>query len=526
LLLDGAWAPFDGWQLVCVEGRHRERFLHSQLTSDVRGLDVGSSQTTALLDRSARLQGFGFLLKRAERIELLMPSTAARAVCERLDASVIADEVTVRRVEVPRLVLVLGPEALRLHSRLPDDQVFPLAGWGSRGFVTWWSGDIGLPQLDQTELEARRVLWGLPRWGGEAAAGQPVHETSLVELAVSFTKGCYLGQETVAKVASGRGAAKAPMVLELEDRMDDADRIVGRTLTVGGEAAGEVLAGALWEGRTYLQLALRRRFRVRGLEMEGRLEDGMPVTGRVRPLPVLETPPPGEWARRLQMAAVAAFSEDREGEAIELLERALAVWPGHADSYESLGVILGRHERYEEAVALMQRLLEVDPESVMAHTNLSLYYNRLGRIEDAEREAGLAARAAMRREQSEREREEATRRADAEAAADRARRAEMFRQVLEIDPGDALGNFGLGELLLEEERWADAREHLQRALEADPRYSAALLALGRAHEGAGDAQSAVETYRRGIEVATGRGDLAIANSMQERLAILTAPADG
>ena len=87
-------------------------------------------------------------------------------------------------------------------------------------------------------------------------------------------------------------------------------------------------------------------------------QDGVPVTGRVRPLPVLETPPPGEWARRLQMAAVAAFSEDREGEAIELLERALAVWPGHADSYESLGVILGRHERYEEAVALMQRLLD------------------------------------------------------------------------------------------------------------------------------------------------------------------------
>ena len=79
LLLDGAWAPFDGWQLVCVEGRHRERFLHSQLTSDVRGLDVGSSQPTALLDRSARLQGFGLLLKRADLIELLMPSTAARA---------------------------------------------------------------------------------------------------------------------------------------------------------------------------------------------------------------------------------------------------------------------------------------------------------------------------------------------------------------------------------------------------------------------------------------------------------------
>jgi tetratricopeptide (TPR) repeat protein len=98
----------------------------------------------------------------------------------------------------------------------------------------------------------------------------------------------------------------------------------------------------------------------------------------------------------------------------------------------------------------------------------------------------------------------------------------MFRQVLEIDPDDAMGNFGLGELMVEDGRYAEAIDHLERALAADPRYSAALLALGRAHEGAGNRGAATRVFRRGIEVAAARGDLATANKMQERLAALEA----
>ena len=54
------------------------------------------------------------------------------------------------------------------------------------------------------------------------------------------------------------------------------------------------------------------------------------------------------------------------------------------------------------------------------------------------------------------------------------------------------------------------------------KFDQALLALGRAHEGAGDPSSARETYRRGVDVAAARGDLATANKMQERLVMLDA----
>jgi len=96
----------------------------------------------------------------------------------------------------------------------------------------------------------------------------------------------------------------------------------------------------------------------------------------------------------------------------------------------------------------------------------------------------------------------------------------MFLQVLELDPDDALGNFGMGELCVETGRFEDARSHLDKALQADARYSAAYLALGRAWEGMRQPERARETYEQGVEVAARRGDLLTANRMQERLAAL------
>jgi folate-binding protein YgfZ len=521
LLFEAGEARLEGWVVVAVEGGHRERFLHSQLTSDVEGLDEGASQMTALLDRTGRLQVFGFLHKRPDRIDLLLPETAAAPALEFLEGHIIADDVSLRVVETGDLTLLLGAEAVRLIAELPPGSTMPIEGWGSRGCVTWDSSPPRLPAIHDDELEARRVLSGIPLWGVEAAQGQLIHETSLIAPAVSLAKGCFLGQETVAKVSSGRGAARSPVLLEIVagDSIDAAGA-AGEFAAEGNERAGSVLMVTRWEERTYLLASAVREMRVENREVVCRWSDGSASTVRVRALPLLRTPDPGYWATRLQLRAVEAFSYDREDDAVKLLERAIAVCRDHADSYESLGVILGRHHRYDEAIALMRRLLEVNPSSVMAHTNLSLYYNRLGRIDDAEREAGEALRAKMDRERDQKQRAEALREETALTAADRKRREDMFRQVLEIDPDDALGNFGLGELLAEEGRYEDAISHLRRALQADPRYSAAFLALGRALEGADDLAAAGATYREGIKVAAAKGDLSTANKMQERLANL------
>lgn len=522
LRLEGGQAPFPGWGRLGVRGRHRERFLHSQVTSDVKGLAADSSQLSCLLDSHGRLQAFFLLLKREESLELLVPRELVDVVAAQLRDHVVGDDVEVVGPVQQRLWLALGPEAVRLRGGLPAEELFPVELYGERGFVTWAEADLPLAELDPDLLEGLRVVTGLPRWGLEVAGGMLVNETTLVDSAVSFGKGCYLGQETVAKVQSHRGAAYAPVLLAVSGGVSEPSSLVGRSFRAGGRRAGVIRSQVLWEGRLLLHVSLTRDLRVPGAELEVEVDGGPKLEGEVVALPLVSLSSSEESAQALFHRAVVRFADDAEDDAVRFLERAIAVCPTFADAWEALGVMLFRQERYEAAIGLFERLLEVDPDSILAHTNLSLCHNRLGRVEDAEREAAAAAEARIRRHLAEEERAERERRAREGALADRARREEMFRQVLVLDPRDPLGHFGLGELCVEAGRFEEAVEHLEAALEVEPSHSAAHLALGRAWEGLNRVEEALGVYRRGVEVAAKRGDLRTATRMQERLASLSA----
>jgi folate-binding protein YgfZ len=515
-------APFDGWTVVEVAGRHRERYLQSQLTSDLRQVAVGGSQLSALLDASGRLQGFFHLTRLADAVRLLVPDGAVEGSVAGLEANVVADDVHVRVLDVGPMTLVLGPAAEQLRRSLSPHDCFPVNGFGTRALAVWGDVELPFPEVTTQQLEDRRVLSGHPAWGVDASPGMLVNETALLDSAVSLTKGCFLGQETVAKVASRRGAAFAPVLLALVDAGGRRDDLVGREFAVADRRrAGVVRAVATWEERSYLQVSLWRELRIEGQRVRCVFDDRTQVDAEVRRLPLIACAPDHEMATDLFHHAVGLFTDDDEDGAIRLLKRAIAVCPGFADAYESLGVVLGRHGRHEEAIELMNRLLEVDPDSVMAHSNKSVYLNQLGRNDEAEEEARLAARKSFELERRRRQAEPEPAGSPGEGAeADRLRREQMFRRVLEIDPTDAMANLGLGQLALERGRSEEAVEHLQRALDADPDYSAAFLALGRAWEARGEAVRARETYTAGVRVAARKGDMKTASSMQERLAAL------
>lgn len=511
-------ASFPGWTLVEVTGRHRERFLGSQITSDLGRLVEGDSQLSALLDRSGRIHAFFFLRKRAVAIDLLVPDEIADHCLERFQAHIIADDVDFRRREVGPMRLVLGPSAVVEPS---TEDRFPIIGWGARGVVTWGSAEHGLPEISPDGLENRRVLGGPPAWGREVLPGQLINETALIDTAVAFDKGCYLGQETVAKVASHRGAVRGPVLLELTEPVSDAEKLVGERFGVGERArAGEVLSSAQWEESTWLQVSLHRELRIAGRSLSCVFGDAQVVEAVIHRLPLLLAPSSEDMADSLTVAASSAFAGDEVDRALEFLRRAISICPSHADAYEFMGVILGRLGRHEEAIEQMQRLLEIDPSSIMGHSNLSLFYNQLGDKEQAEHHLAMATRISMGGAVvvESPERAEAGQ-AEAEDA-DRKRREGMFLQVLEIDPDDALAHFGMGELLLERGSSDDAVDHLERAIASDPTHAAAILALGRALEGRGETGRALAIYEQGVEIAAKMGDLATAQKMQERITAL------
>lgn len=86
-------------------------------------------------------------------------------------------------------------------------------------------------------------------------------------------------------------------------------------------------------------------------------------------------------------------------------------------------------------------------------------------------------------------------------------RAQMFRELLERDPDNPMILYSLGNELFKEGEYAEARDHLRRAVENKPDYSVAYRTLGRAHFDLGENAEARRVFADGREVAERNGDL-------------------
>ncbi len=86
-------------------------------------------------------------------------------------------------------------------------------------------------------------------------------------------------------------------------------------------------------------------------------------------------------------------------------------------------------------------------------------------------------------------------------------RSEMFRKLLQRDENNPMVLYSLGNELFKEGNYAEARDHLRRAVEQKPDYSVAYRMLGRAHFELGENAEARSIFERGREVAETNGDL-------------------
>lgn len=86
--------------------------------------------------------------------------------------------------------------------------------------------------------------------------------------------------------------------------------------------------------------------------------------------------------------------------------------------------------------------------------------------------------------------------------------------MLESGQDTALLRFTLGNAFIRKEKFEEAVDHLARAVELDPGYSAAWKAYGRALAALGKSGEAAEVYRKGLEVARGKGDMQAVREME------------
>jgi folate-binding protein YgfZ len=199
-------------------------------------------------------------------VEALAAGQACPALLLTAKARVLAPLVVLRRAEDDFLVLTepgLGEPVrahlirMRLRARCeiePEEHESMLVFGGVDGFATDWPGareaiDSGLePTLSEEELELRRIESGVPRWEREIDDRILPAEAGLDRTHVSFSKGCYPGQEPVARLHFRGHPNRGLRVVEL-DEMPEYDapllhdgREVGRVTSAARRSDGTVLA--------------------------------------------------------------------------------------------------------------------------------------------------------------------------------------------------------------------------------------------------------------------------------------------
>ena len=488
------------WKALHLTGVDSESFIHNQSTNNVKKLKNYSFQWNTLLDLTGKVVSYFLLLKENQSsIYLLLPAEITDATVARLDKYLIAEDVEIKLVDRSCSIAV-GGEAQSIS--------------GFSGVLLNDSAMISFDELDSINDDQFNDYWflqGAPDGNVANIIGKLANNTLLEELAIDYKKGCFLGQETVAKIHTRRGAAFKPVLVELDHTLN----AESSDIYVAGKKAGKLLEVREIESKYFAKIEINRENRLDKKELSFTIADKEHL-GTIHYFPYFKMTST-EKAQLLYDDAIVAFQNDEEEVAIEKLTQVIKIDPCFEDAYESLGVIYGRHEKFEMAIELMEKLSEINPSSVMAHTNMSLYHMRLGNIEKAEEEKSIATIKTFEKFGKEAQEKKVQEELAKKQQLEQAQRESMFQQVLEIDREDALANYGMGDIELQRQNYSQAIQYLNLAITTDTKYSVAYLALSKAYKESAQYAKAKEILNKGIEVATKNGDMMPANEMQQIL---------
>lgn len=285
---------------LLVSGTDAAEYLQGQLTNDVEGLEPGEGQYAALLDRKGHMQADMRVLRpRPEEIWIDTEPAGLAAASRHLRMYSIGRDVEVTEVGEERAILsLIGPRSVEIAgtAALPENACEETAVAGVECLLAGTAAGIdlivaateagrlrgalleaGAVEVSVEAAEILRLESGTPRFGAEMGTETMPAEAGIVEDAISFTKGCYIGQETVARLHYKGRPNRHLRGLRLSAPAEP-----GTPLQLGEKEVGKLGGSAVSPAFGPIGLAILRREAEPGCELAVG-EDG--VTARVVDLP-------------------------------------------------------------------------------------------------------------------------------------------------------------------------------------------------------------------------------------------------
>ena len=247
------------WKPGCwlrVSGPDAATFLQGQFTNDLRGLSPGSARYGLWLSVKGKVLADSFVVRGASEEEFWIGSyfSSATTIRERLESHIIADDVTVEDLTAEWAAVSVwdatghetGPAGgFRFSGRRTRAEnfelVFPAAARERIQTLCAFARE-----LSWAGVERGRIAAGIPAIPADIGPGDLPNEGGLESDAISFTKGCYLGQEVMARLKTMgqvrrkllRVRGDAETIPALPARLFDRSRPVGELRSAVHDGAG------------------------------------------------------------------------------------------------------------------------------------------------------------------------------------------------------------------------------------------------------------------------------------------------
>ncbi|MEM6885918.1 MAG: hypothetical protein AAF571_12900 [Verrucomicrobiota bacterium] len=194
--------PLNDRQRLIFTGSDRARYLNGQTTNDVTKLTPGHALHAAVCNAKGKMHGEIIVANDGERLLVDLPVCLSESLPLRLEKYIIADDVEIQEPEA----VAMGYHMIgEVAPELPEGaECYVSSRYQQPGFDIWLPDSIttDFPVATEAATEWIRIQSGIPKWDTDISENNMPPEAYPEMQTISYRKGCYIGQEVIAKIKS------------------------------------------------------------------------------------------------------------------------------------------------------------------------------------------------------------------------------------------------------------------------------------------------------------------------------------